>query len=270
MKKIRDSYFAKIWKLMKDNPKNMINIVLFDFLFLVTAGIFYWLTGFLLSAAPKSVSGMVIVFYLILTLLYYLILILICSFFKYLILNSLKSLFGKTKVDFKNLKKFYLLNLLIFFVLFMAFWILNGVFLIGVKEEYAAYVFLIISVPLFLIAYVFVNISHTLFSEAEKPKIKEIISKAYNFAVEVKRYSGIFLVNIFLIAAYFILFYLIGTVLKATVFKGYLVPSWYYNAYTASFGIITTLFFYFILFFNRVYFYDIIRNFPIKKLKTNK
>jgi len=265
--KIKDSYFAKIWKLIKDNPKNMFQIVLFDFLFLVTAGIFYWLTGLLLSVAPKTASGTVIVFYLILTLMYYLILIFLCSFFKYLILDSLKSLFRKTKLEFNNLKSFYLLNLLIFFVFFMAFWVLNGVFLIGVREEYAAYVFLIISTPLFLAAYVFVNISHTLFSEAEKPKIKEIVSRAFNSALEAKKYSRIFLTNIVLIAVYFIGFYLIGSVLKATVFRGYLVPSWYYDAYTTGFGIITTLFFYFILFFNRVYFYDIINS--LNK-KTNK
>lgn len=264
MKGFRDSYFVKTLGLMKDNPKDMINIVLFDFLFLVTASIFYWLVGFLFVGS-KTASAIMITAYLILTLLYYLILILICSFFKYLVLNSLKSLFNKTKINFKKLKKFYLLNLLIFAVAFMAFLALNGTFLIGVKEEYAAYAFLVISVPLFLIVYSFLNISHTLFSETEKPKIKEIARKTFDLILKLKTYLGIFLTNLVLVAAYFIIFNLIGVILKATVFKSYLVPAEYYNIYTIAFGIIMTLFFYFIFFFNRIYFYNIIKNLPSKK-----
>ena len=264
MKGFRDSYFAKTLGLMKGNPKNMINIVLFDFLFLATASIFYWLVGFLFVGA-KTASAIMIIVYLILTLLYYLILVLICSFFKYLVLNSLKGLFNKTKINFKKLKKFYLLNLLIFAVAFMAFLALNGTFLIGVKEEYAAYAFLVISVPLFLIVYIFLNISHTLFSETEKPKIKEISKKTFELILKLKTYLGIFLTNLVLVAAYFIIFNIIGIILKATVFKSYLMPAEYYNVYTIAFGVIMTLFFYFIFFFNRIYFYNIIKNLPSKK-----
>jgi len=265
LKKIRDSYFAKTFGLMKDDPKNMFHIILFDFLFLAAIGAFYKLTEFFFLKTPPEISVTTAIIYLILTLMYYLTLILIYSFFKYSILNSMRSLFKKTKHDWSNLKKFYLLNLLVFVALFMAFLVLNGVFLIGVKEEYAAYVFLIISVPLFLIAYIFMNISHTMFSEAEKPRIKEIVRKAINLVFEVKRYLSIFLADVVLIIAYFTVFYLIGLALKATVFKSYLAPAKYYNIYTMGFGIITTLFFYFIFFFNRVGFYNIIKNSPIKK-----
>ncbi len=259
MKKIRESHFAKTFGLMKDNPKNMLHIILFDILFLATMSVFYKLTEFFFLRTLPEISVTTTIIYLILTLMYYLALILIYSFFKYSILNSIKSLFKKTKGGFDNLKKFYLLNLLIFVVLFMAFLVLNGVFLIGVKEEYAAYALLIISVPLFLIAYIFMNIGHTMFSEAEKPRIKEIARKAFNLVFEVKRYWGIFLADAVLIIAYFTVFYLIGVALKATVFKSYLTPAKYYDIYTMGFVIITTLFFYFIFFFNRIYFYNIIK-----------
>ena len=265
LKGFRESHLAKTLGFVKNNPKNMLHIILFDILFLAAIGAFYKLTEFFFLKTPPEISVTTTILYLILTLMYYLTLILIYSFFKYSILNSIKSLFKKTKRGFSNLKKFYLLNLLIFVALFMAFLVLNGVFLIGVKEEYAAYVFLIINVPLFLIAYIFMNIGHTLFSETEKPKIKEIVRKAFNLVLEVKRYWGIFLADMAVIIAYFTVFYLIGMTLKATVFKSYLTPAKYYDIYTMGFSIITTLFFYFLFFFNRVYFYNIIKKSPIKK-----
>lgn len=259
MKKFKDNYFVKTLKLIKNNPKNIFHIILFDILFIATITIFYKLTEFLLLKAPTEISTITIIIYLILILLYYLILILIYSFFKHLILNSIKSLFKQIKINFKNIKKFYLLNLLIFIVFLIIFFILNILFLNSTKQEYAAYILLIINLILFLILYIFINISHTLFSESEKPRIKEITKKSFTIILKIKNYSGIFLTSIIAIIIYFTMFYFIGLILKNTLFKGYFASIEYYNIYYITFTIITTIFFYLITLFNRIYFYNIIK-----------
>lgn len=261
----KESYFVKNLKLIKKSPKNIFHIILFDILFIAVLGIFTRLVEFFFLESPLETSAVTITIYLILTLLYYLALVFVCSFFKYLILNSIKSLFKKTELSFVNLKKFYLLNLLIFIVFFMAFLILNSVFLLGAKQEYAPYIFLIVNLPLILITYIFMNISHTLFSESEKPIIKEITKKTFDAITKIKSYIGIFLTNIIAIIIYFTLFYFIGLILKNTLFKGYLASVKYYNIYTIIFSVITTAFFYFIIFFNRIYFYNIIKNAVLRK-----
>jgi hypothetical protein len=259
LKKIKDRYFVKTLKLIKKNPKNILHIILFDILFLITIGFFYRLIEFLLSKTTANSSTIAIIIYLILTLLYYLILILIYSFFKYLVLNFIKSLFKQTKIDFKQLKKFYLLNLLIFVVFFITFLALNSLFLISAKQEYAPYIFLIINLSLFLIVYTFMNISHTLFSE-NFTNIKEIVKKTFTIISKVPSYAGIFLINIIAIFIYFVIFYFIGLILKATIFKNYLTSIKYFTVYSTIFTIVTTIFFYLIILFNRIYFYNIARN----------
>jgi len=303
------SLISDTLKLIKNNPKNIFHIIMFDILFLIAIGILYRLTEFLLLKTPTEVSAITITIYLILTLLYYLILILIYSFFKYIVLNSIKSSFKqrnstnhqiggmssarkppaklmefraskttkckanknmppvsdrwfltKTKIDFKQLKKFFLLNLLIFIVFFIAFLILNSVFLTGAKEEYRPYIFLTINLPLFLFLYIFINISHTIFSESLKPTIKETAKKTFTSITKVKNYIGIFLTDTIVILIYFIIFYFIGSILKATLFKSYAASIQYYNIYTIIFTITTIIFFYFIMLFNRIYFYNMTKN----------
>jgi len=256
----KESYFVKSLRLIRNNPKNIFHIILFDILFLAAMGIFTKLVEFFFLKTPLETSAVTITIYLVLILLYYLALVFIWTFFKYLVLNSIKSLFKKTKLSFVNIKKFFLLNLLIFIVFFIAFFILNTTFLIGAKQEYAPYIFLIINLPLILLTYIFMNISHTLFSGSEKPIIKGITKKTFNAMSKVKNYIAIFFMNVIAIMIYFVIFYFVGLILKNTLFKGYLASVQYYNIYTIIFSVITTAFFYFIIFFNRIYFYNIIKN----------
>jgi hypothetical protein len=260
LEKFKDSFFVKTLKSIKHNPLATLSIVLFDVLFIATVAAFYKLINYLLSKTPAGTSAALLTYYLVLTLLYYLVLILIYSFFKHIIISYIKSFFRKTKIDFRRLKKFYLLNLVIFVAFFTAFLILNTTLLISAKAEYAPYIFLIINFILFLLTYIFMNISHTLFSESEKPSLKKTIKGAFARLTKVKSYIGIFLVNALAVAIYFVMLYLAGHILKATIFSNYTVSLKYSDAYTAIFTLLTTLFFYLIVFFNRIYFYTIIRS----------
>ncbi len=256
----KDSYFTKTLKLIKSNPRNILNIVLFDILFLAAVIIFYGLVGSLLSKPSPAISTTVLITYLALALLYYPILILIYSFFKYIVLDSITSLFKKTSLNFGRLKKFSMLNLSIFVVFFITFLVLNGVFLMGAKEGYTPYIFLAINTPLFLLTYIIINISHTLFSEYEKSGIKETIKKTFSIIAKVRSYIGIFLMDAAVIFIYFVVFYLIGVMLKATALQDYAAQVKYSNIYTLIFAILTSIFFYLVIVFNRIYFYNIIKS----------
>ena len=263
--KFKESYFVKTWGLIKKNPKNSLLIILFDVLFLASVSVLYGLISSLISEDIEATKAIMLV-YLVLILLYYLGLVFLYSFFKYLVLNSIKSFFEHFQTKFKllkgreffaGLKKFYLLNLLTFAVFFTGFLILNSLFLMSTKQEYAPYIFLTINLPFFLILYIFINISHTLFSEFKEVGMKEVVRNTFRTVAKIKAYAGIFLMNIAAIIVYFIVFYFIGLVLKATIFKGYMVSIQPYNM---IFAIITNIFLYLILFFNRIYFYNVIKN----------
>lgn len=256
MKKSKQNYLKKTFSLIKNNPKIFFYIVIIDILFLGVLNLFYKLTDFLILKDTTEISKIIVIFYLVITVLYYLLLVLIYSFFKYIILKKIKLLSGKIKTGFK---KFYLLNLLIFVVFFAAILLLNPIILLSVKEQYRPYVFLIINLPLFLIAYIFMNISHTIYSESKKTIIKDIIKKTFGFMGKIKNYIGIFLADIIAIVAYFMIFYLIGSLLKITVFKATFGAT-AYTIYETIFVIITSIFLYLIIFFNRIYFYSIVKD----------
>lgn len=265
LKKLKESYFVKTCGLIKKNPKKISRIVLFDVLLALFCGLFLVIMGFfskfitplISELSTKIPAGFIILFVILYPLIFlFLIPVFIYSSFKYLILKSLKSLFKKIKIELKGLKKFYLLNVFIFFMFFAISFILNIAFLISAKQEYKPVVFFAINIPLFLIFYIFTNINHALFSESGKSSIKS----TFNLLAKVKSYAGVILANIIAVIVYSFIFYLIGSILKSTLFKGYLASVRYYNIYTVIFAIITTLFLYLIVFFNRIYFYNIIRN----------
>ncbi|MBL7054595.1 hypothetical protein ISS05_02470 [Candidatus Woesearchaeota archaeon] len=260
MKNFKDSYFVKTLKLTKKEPKTVFYIILLDLLFLAAISIFYKLVEFFFLKTPPEISTATTTLYLIVTLAYYLILILIYSFFKYSVLNSISSMFKKTKLSFIHMKKFYLLNLSIFAVFMVAFLLLNGTVLTGTKEEYRAYIFLITNLPLLLVFYTFMNISHTIFSESKNSGIKETVKKTFTEISKIKNYLGVFLTNTALIIVYFTMFYFIGLILKYTLFKSYSAAAQYNNTYSIIFTVITTIFFYSVILFNRIYFYSIIKN----------
>lgn len=262
MKKKKQSYFKDSLSLIKSNPWPSLKIVLFDILFVLSISLLYFVISFIISFNfdPFNISNQMVVTYLVVFLIYYLILFFLYTFFKFIDLNIIKSLLKKSSSDYERLIKFYYLNLGICFSMFITFLVLNIVFLIGSRQEYAPYIFMIINIPLFLIFYTFMNVSHSIFSGSKDVNLTKIILKTFNFIKQPKKYIGIYINNAFVITFYFIFFYLIGLILKATVFQDIVASYNYFVWYSTFFVILTTIFFYLIIYFNRIYFYIIIKD----------
>ena len=113
---------AKQWlsikslKILMGNPGRAGLMILFDALFL--ASFFglqilfrYFSTQFQFLVFPTSLTAFML--YIFLTLIYFLVILFTYSFFKYGVLDSIKSAFGRTEFSFNRFAQFYFLNIII-------------------------------------------------------------------------------------------------------------------------------------------------------------
>lgn len=256
--KFRDNEFFKIFNDLRDNPKTGFHIVLFDILFIVSINVLYWLVSFLIITDVTKINAGLAIMYLVLTIVYYLVLVFIYAFFKYNIMKSIKSLYGEKSKENLSLKKFYMFNLIIFVIFFATTFTLNSIFLLSAVEELRPFVFMILNVPLFLIGYILINISHSKFFLKSEKKLA-IIKKSFNSFLALKNYFFVFIYDLILIIIYFIIFYVIGWILRTTIFTGQSAAV-RYSWYEASFVVVSVVFFYLLLYINRIYFYKRIKD----------
>lgn len=260
IKKIKRSYFAKTFNLFKKNKDSMFMILIFDIWFLATIAISAKIAEFL----GKSLFKQPLQFYsatplIIFAVGYYIILVLIYSFFKYFVLNYVKRMFIKVKTDIKRFRSFFLLNLIIAITLFVIFIALNGVLLLNVKREVAPYIFLLILVPFAFFFYAIINIAHSLFINLINTK--DVLRKTIKITfTNIKSYAGIYLSSIIIFSIYYFIYYIVALALKNT--SSYIV---YYSIYLKIFIVLTGIILYIMIFFNRVYFYLIIKEKFLKK-----
>src|SRR3989338_1747996 len=153
---IKDSLFFKSLKLARANPSKIGLMALFDFLFLVSAFMLYRLTGFFAPNIPIPKALSPIFVFLALSLIYYLVVLFAYSFFKYCLLDCVKSLFGNTEFSFRRLGQFYSLNIVIAGI-FFAVMMLLSLFLSSINQEYAPFVFIVLAVPYLLFLYAVIN-----------------------------------------------------------------------------------------------------------------
>ena len=230
-------------------------MVLFDAMFLVSFfGLQILATNFSQSIAVFATSAII---FIILSLIYYLIVLFVFSFFKYSILDFIKSLFEKTGCSFKRLGQFYSLNLIIAGI-FFAIMILANFLLASIKEQYRPFVFIFLAAPYLLFLYVIINTSHSLFYQDNS--IKDTIKKSFSITfTKIKIYRETILIMIIYALVLWLLFFGSGYLLRLLTSKNY---SLYLNAY-AHFKQISViafdLVFYFIILINRISFYSIIK-----------
>ncbi|MBS3101939.1 hypothetical protein J4458_00650 [Candidatus Woesearchaeota archaeon] len=260
IKKLKTSYFRQTFYLLKNNKDNAFLIFIFDVWFFAALLLFTNLAeslGISLFRQPlQSYSTAPLMAFI---LAYYLILIVIYSFFKFIVLHYLKKMFGSEKINFKRFGSFLLLNFIIMLSLFGIFIALNGILLLNVKSQIAPYVFLLILVPFAFFSYAIINIAHSLF--VNLTKIREILEKTIKIAfTNIKSYGGIYLSGIIIFSIYFAVYYLVGSALSKI--QSYAM---YFNIYLKVFTILTGIVIYLIIFFNRAYFYLIVKEKFLKK-----
>ncbi len=253
----RESLFIKCFNLAKSNPNKTGLIILFDVLFLVSIlGLYNLFNYFAQSLALPTTLASAIIF-IIFSLIYYLIILFAYSFFKYSILDFIKSLFERTEFSFKRLGQFYSLNIIIAGIFFAIFIVFNFI-LANIKANYQPFVFVFLAVPYLLFLYVITNTSHSLFYQGFS--IKESLKKSFKITfAKIKVYRETILIMILFALLLWLLF--LGS--------GYLVrflASANYNLYLSTYAyfkqasiIVFDVIFYLIILINRISFYALVR-----------
>ena len=269
---LKNSLFLDSFRTAKSNPAKIGLMVLFDALFLASFFIFQNFFNYIAPklAIPQTPNGIYpFIILIIFSFIYYLIALFVYSFFKYCLLDFIKSLFGTSKFSFKNLGKFYLLNVIIagiFFVLSM----IAGLILINIKESYQPYVFILLASPLWilynkyslislhsLLFYIVVNISHSLFYE--KASIWHALKNGFVITfTRISIYRKTISIIIFAAVIFGILFLGMNYLTRFLTSKNfYLYLS--VNAYFQKFSVIFFDFaFYIMLLINRISFYKVV------------
>ena len=259
--KLRNNSFIGTLNLIKSNPQQILKIIMFDILFLISVKVLYELITVLI---PKDLTGKtqtMVITYLGIIILYYLAFLFVYSFCKRKILKTIKQLFEKKKINkYTSLKQFFSLNLVIYVMFFIIFILINALVVVSAKQGIQQVLFIITNVPMLLLFYSFMNISHTTFSESKKLKLGQNIKSSFIIMKKFGKYFKLFLMNLAAIIVYFIFYALFGLLLKITIFSSSEMVVKYNDIYVTAFVIITTLFFYLIVLFNRIYFYKTVKN----------
>jgi len=266
--KFRKSLHYKTITLILKHKKIAYTIFFLDLFFAMFLYGFSFITT---SIIPKDANAFIRQFStqataltasLAIAVIYILIMLLIYSFFKYGVIDLIHSLFRKTDFDFKNVLKFYKLNIAVVLLpatLFAAFFALANVLFVSRFAVSISWIFLII---LILVIYPFLNIAHALFTR--NYPIKKIVKIAYRLALKPKLYLSVYVFSAAALTVFLLFFYLIGLLLGATVFQDPLTFQQYYPLYGSAFAILLAIVLYKIIFFNRIYFYVIVESFVNK------
>lgn len=252
---IKNSLFIKSLSLAKSNPTKIGLMVLFDVLFLVS---FLYVLPKLASyfsqslTLPQTYTTLFVFF--ILSLLYYLLALLVYSFFKYGVLDFIKSLFEKTEFSFNRFGWFYLLNVIIF----LPTYILFSFILQNIKAQFQPLMFFVLGVPLSLILYVIANMAHSLFYQGGS--LKDSLKKGFILTfTKFKTYRETIFVMILFAFALGLLFLGSGYLIRLIASRNYVLYLNLYGYLRQVSIIVFDLVFYFIILINRISFYAVIK-----------
>ena len=249
--------FIKSFNLAKSNPNKTGLMILFDALFLVSAFVLKTLSDYFSQSlvAEKTLASAII--FIILSLIYYLIILFGYSFFKYCILDFIKSLFELAEFSFKRLGQFYSLNIIIAGIFFAIMFLLNIV-LASTKQQYQPFVFIILAVPYLLFLYVIINASHSLFYRGAS--IKESIKKSLDITfTKIKVYRETILIIIFAALILGLLFLGSGYLIRLIGSKNYNLYLNIYSYFEQASIIIFDIVLYLVILLNRISFYSLLK-----------
>ncbi len=255
---IKKGMFFNTLNLIQKNKNSLLYVVLLDIIFVIALLMLVKIFAKISNSAIASQQSFQL---LALAIIYYLAILFVYSFFKYVVLHLIKSGFSKSKLEFKNLGNFFLLNITLFIILLLVFFALSLI-ASGIKEGISPFVSLIILLLYFIFAYAFVNLNHVLFSEG-KSLTKSLQIALKNFG-KLKIYYGVYAVILAAIAIIILVFSIFGNFLKYTFFQDYNALIQYGDAYTIIFVHSLGIIFYLAILFNRFYFYNIVKEKIIK------
>ena len=259
-KRFLESYFLRVFDIIKKNSNICLYTIILDFIFLaliMSVGKYF---GSIIPSDPQQLmdilksSTNLLLFVFLYPTIYYLFVIFVYSIAKLSIFNLIKSLYEKNRFTLKGLGKFYLLNIMLFVILFFSGLVLWAILALIFKSDFLNYIILILLIPFLFFCYSIVNISHTLFI---KNGGKKIIRKGFNIAFnKIKRYGMFIIWDLAIILIYLIFYNLIHLIFRLSIFSNEQILASYGDIYLKIFNIISLIVLYLIIAFNRIYFYE--------------
>ena len=254
---IRQLLFFKSFSLAKSNTSKTGCIILFDLLFLASIYILQVLSQYAAQGIFLGQNLPSVYIFLALSLIYYLIAVFSYSFFKYIVLDYVKSLTEKTEFSFKRLGQFYVLNTIIAGI-FFAIMILANFLLASIKLQYRPFVFIALAAPYLLFLYVITNIAHSSFYQGSS--VKESIKKGFGVTfTKIKVYRETISIMILFALLLWLLFFGSGYLVRLLASKNYSLYLAYYAYFKQASIIVFDVALYLTILINRVSFYSIIK-----------
>tara|TARA_Y100000310_G_scaffold342605_1_gene446517 strand:- start:10125 stop:10937 length:813 start_codon:yes stop_codon:yes gene_type:complete len=257
----KNSLFVRVFKQIKLNKKLFFLTLVFDLMFIVGLYFISQLVTLLLTSKIENIARffglplLVILVVLLLSVGYVSLLILVYSFFKYSILDIIKSMRQKTEFSFRRFKKFFQLNLIMVVKGIIIFFLI-GIVLLGIKKQYLPIVYLIVVIPLSLTFYSFLNFAHSYFT-LKHLSVKETLKHSLKRVLKLSSYYKIYLITLTYILAYLGIYFLMALLVRNIVSRKYELLG-YLPIYVNVFSIITIVVVYFIVAYNRMYYYLIV------------
>ncbi len=260
----KNSVFLDTYRHLRKNPKTLFKMLLFDVLFVASIMLANLFFNLVFPKNPETFVSLVqtskiFLFVLIfLLLVYFLILLFIYSVFKYLNLDLLQSLEKKTKLDLKEIWKFFKLNIFDAIFVSLSFILLSIILLSIFKQQFLTFVGILFGIPFVFIMGYLPQISHIVFTKekAAWKNFKESFSLLFN------NIPSLILVLVFVVVCVLIFgafYYLVTFIVGVTLLNDYASFVAYGEIYKGIFVFLLAVALYAILSFARAYLYFIIR-----------
>lgn len=252
MKLKKDWLFLKSFRLAKANPGKIGLVILFDLLFFVSfLYVFPYFGNYLAKNLTISQTMSFAITILIFQMLYVLSILFVYSFFKYCVLDSIKSIFHKTEFSLGRLWKFYLLNLILILPPYLVF----SFILSGIQEAYRPYVFIFLGLAISPFLYIVINIAQSYFYQENS--IKKSVSRGFEFLNKKEAYKEVILIVAIFLLLYGVLLWLISYSFNFIVSNNYTSYLITYSYFKTISIIIFDALFYCIILVNRISFYSL-------------
>ena len=238
--------FYAVLKLFKGSPKQLLYLILFDALFIITiivTDIFFKLM--------KPANIYLVLFIQVIHLLLF---VFVYSFFKYCILHIITLFFNEKKFNFNRLLRFYYLNLILLIFALVIFYAMGFVYSLIIRPNTGAIVASVVFVIYALFIYIIIGISHSLFVRGFS--LKQILKKTMVLLKRTRSYAGMILFSLSVLLIYTVLYNLITYILRYL----YRDPNTVFlSGYFNFFSLVTLIILYLLIVFNMLYFYLIVK-----------
>ncbi len=262
------SALAGCWNTVKDSKKTLFCTMLIDLLFLCSLYLLNILANSIFPDPSRLLVGASskIFLVIVLMLVYVFMIIMAYSFFKFMIIRKVRSLFvkGKEYLDFSSFDSFLFSNILLLGLFFMISVFISLISITTIRIEALTTVRDVFLIVIGLFAYLTVNAMHSLFAQGID-HAGTAIKRSLNMVIG--RFSKFIPIIIFTVAAFFILsgaYYLFDWTLLKILGTAVTNPS-IYLVYASINTILIFIFAFGLVAFNRVYFYILISK--IKSIK---